>query len=900
MFSQRKLSALALAMFALIGSWSAKASEPQAGALSSDKYQAWRESVASGAPVYRGYYSSSKEDFQLARPGYNGWMFFLANYNQETFRTITETMTKFETNTVITTNTNVSSDLLFNSYDLFNTIVTSNTLGASEWVSQRADYLRNNFGLSMSEALTTAMNERSVCESDPKNCVNLLYTTNYKLDNIYSTSTTVNPTTNSSTSSSSSSTATSSSGNTTVTTTTTTNSTTNSTTTSSTETTTSGTVDTLTVASGASGGSGGSVDTQTTSDERITIDEATSTETTSTTTTETKTDKTTVTEESKRIRGERNWEFQVSPLIFFSWKSNRSIFSLDRHYPSVSSLLFGESGGVLHNRSASKSLLAFDNNLNEASDRIIPELKVGDQAGPYRVELRTDVVGGLGAILQVVLVNGSGILPNVIPYVGVAPMGGKTTISERTVKSAEDARKVKALSVPKSAEDLKSWAMYDKLAYSTQGGVLFVAGVSMPGLNAGVNHVINGTWDTEIRKFSDSHVYVKVSNSRLKTLSAFLSASIVQVNTTSFQNLTDAFSFMFNLRDQDGLSAYLQLLKGNARNAQKLAESESRHVLRIETSAIRTAGKMRGFTFGIANVASVGTAEGEYQSAELSDYHPDQTKVDADYGIYMKEKNSQFFGDKTSTTFGFYGAAHRKSKGSSVESGTFGSVGWAFRATEAQRHEIQKAVQHLVDQTGLKNELMVKLGGDQKLSGNANIDFSLSIDENATHLLLELARQEGASTTLTEIADGFLSSVMKTGILTPEGRDFINRLMSQYIGAKLTKQPSFENNKINLNRINRAKAKISSDSKLASEEMVKQLRAMSVALAKNDRKAYVIAYAQFGKAMIKNPFTFQTVFNLIKGRGASVRYTITGEHIKSYELYFDWKPMVSESLVARQ
>jgi hypothetical protein len=31
-----------------------------------------------------------------------------------------------------------------------------------------------------------------------------------------------------------------------------------------------------------------------------------------------------------------------------------------------------------------------------------------------------------------------------------------------------------------------------------------------------------------------------------------------------------------------------------------------------------------------------------------------------------------------------------------------------------------------------------------------------------------------------------------------------------------------------------------------------------------------------------------------------VRYTIAGEHIKSYELYFDWKPMVREAVIARQ
>ena len=898
MIFQRKVSALALAVFALLGSASSFASDP--APLSSDKYTAWRDSLVAGAPVYSGYYSSRKEDFQLARPGYNGWMFFLANYNQETFRTITETMTKFETNTVITTNTNVSSDLLFNSYDLFNSVVTSNTLGASEWVSQRADYLRNNFGLSMSEALTTAMNERSVCESDPQNCANLLYTTNYSLENVYSTSTTVNPTTNSTTTSSTSGTTTSTNGNTTVTTTTTTNNTTNSTTNSTTETTTSGTIDNLTVASGANGGPGGTVDTTTTRDERTTVDEVTSSETTATTTSETRTDTTTTTEETKRVRGERNWEFQVSPMIFFSWKSNRSIFSLDRHYPAVSSLLFGESGGMLHNRVASRELMAFDNSMNSSSGRLIPELKVGDRTGPYRVELRTEIVGGLGVILQAVLVNGSGILPNVIPYVGVAPMAGKTTISERTIKSMEEAKKIKALQVPKSAEELKSWAMYDKLSYAAQGGVLFVAGVSMPGLNVGVNHVINGTWDTEIRKFSDSHVYVKVSNSKLKTISAFASATIVQLNATKFQNFTESFSYMFNLKDQDGLSAYLQLLKGNARNAQTLAATDNRHVMRIETSSIRTAGNMRGLSFGIANIAAVGSAEGTYESAELTDYHPDQTKIDADYGIYMKEKNSQFFGDKTSTTFGFYGAGHRKTKGWVTETGTFGSVGWAYRATEAKQSEIQKAVDHLVYQTGLKNELQVKLSGDAQLSGNANIDFALSIDQNATDLLLNLAREQDAATTLSNISDGFVKSVMQNGLSSEEGRKLINKLLKQYITSGLSNasDPKLAMRN-NLKRMARAEKKILAESKTAIDEMIKHLKAMIASKAKQDRKAYVLAYAQFGKAMIKNQFTFQTIFNLIKGRGASVRYTIAGEHIKSYELYFDWKPMVREALAHR-
>jgi hypothetical protein len=52
-----------------------------------------------------------------------------------------------------------------------------------------------------------------------------------------------------------------------------------------------------------------------------------------------------------------------------------------------------------------------------------------------------------------------------------------------------------------------------------------------------------------------------------------------------------------------------------------------------------------------------------------------------------------------------------------------------------------------------------------------------------------------------------------------------------------------------------------------------------------DRKAYVRAYANFGRAMSKNQFTFRGILR-IAGDGVRIHYQVEGERLSRYQRDF--------------
>ena len=57
-------------------------------------------------------------------------------------------------------------------------------------------------------------------------------------------------------------------------------------------------------------------------------------------------------------------------------------------------------------------------------------------------------------------------------------------------------------------------------------------------------------------------------------------------------------------------------------------------------------------------------------------------------------------------------------------------------------------------------------------------------------------------------------------------------------------------------------------------------------------RKFAAAYGTFGKAMMKNQFAFQTVFNLLKGRGVSLKLNIQGENLPMVNKEINWIPEV--------
>jgi len=59
----------------------------------------------------------------------------------------------------------------------------------------------------------------------------------------------------------------------------------------------------------------------------------------------------------------------------------------------------------------------------------------------------------------------------------------------------------------------------------------------------------------------------------------------------------------------------------------------------------------------------------------------------------------------------------------------------------------------------------------------------------------------------------------------------------------------------------------------------------------DSRETLAKAYADFGEAMSKNPFTIQTILNMTLGRGADVYFSIETTRTKKHEAILRWIPM---------
>ena len=868
-----------------------------------DKYEPWKKQVLPqwnqySSNQYSSYYSMTPQALKEASPSYNGKFFILDSFNKNTYRLLTSESVRFDTFTTITTNVSNSSSLAFNTEDFFDSTITKSTVLAGDWVTSRANYLETTFALPHDVALSTAVADRTWCEGAGTSCGDRLLTTHYNLETFgpNDTTTVSAPTTTVTTTVAAPTTTLTTAGNTTVRSTVNASTTSSATSVTTSTQSTSGSIDTLTTAQGAAGGPEGSVDQATKVDTRTTVDTADSTDTTTTDTTTKKEDRQTTTRTTSRVKGERHWDYNIAPMIFADFSHEKKIVSLNTHYPSVSSLIIGENGETIAALSSTKMDFERQDSINNVNSGSVPTLKIeDDQKGAYRVELRSNLSFGAGISMNLKQVNAGTSLGG---FVGLAPIHNASAVTQRTVMSQAEAKSAKAYSVPGTAEELAAWKTYDKLSWASTNGILFVGGLSYGPASVGASYTATGTWTTEVQKVGSSKVYVKVANTHLHNFTPF--ASLVLLNASAPHYWTPkkkadySFSFMFDLANNDAAVAYAAMIQGNMLPAQKIAgEKDNSSVIAIESNTSSVRGKLATISFGIPFVALGSASRGTVQMATVADSQADNTHMNAEYGVYIKSSDVKSMAYDSERTFGFYGTSYTATGADKSSSqGAFGQIGWTFKQTDTSPEKLADALQRLVVDTGMKNELAVNVPKLTKKDGDlsyVSIEFLMKLDRAATESLMGLNKTDSEGSTMARIANGFIDSYL-TGSNTTNAVE-INRFCLSYPGIE-------HNSKVQAPRTRDERIKdcaflVGRETLAALQDMNNALREMNAAYQKDD-KAFAAAYAKFGKGMLTNQFTFQTVFNLVKGRGVSARYNISGTKIASYDLNFDWSPSLTK------
>ncbi len=546
-------------------------------------------------------------------------------------------------------------------------------------------------------------------------------------------------------------------------------------------------------------------------------------------------------QEEKRRREKVRLKLSLAPILFFDiWWTN-TILSQNPQLDGNTFALNREEGEKIFSE--------------------VPQLRKADSNKPFKLIKRSNVSAGAGIGVSMSPTNlglGSALSGNV----GFAVLGGSERITERLADNRQEAYRLGHLNVPSNEKSVLNWNPGDKLTWASNGGVLFLAGPSWMGLSANATYLARGTWTSMVEKVGPQQVYLKVSKAKLNSFGLVAGALITQVSQQSFRNIDSSFSYLFDLSRDGGREAFDHALAGSFVKAQNLDRAKSGEVIHVDDVVTASQGRMQSLGLGLPFMGWQ-KGEGKFHASQFTDFAPDGTEINAEYGVYMQTEDSRFFNRFRNENVAFYGMDARTKTADGKESSVQGAqFGYSFTKTNASRDDLQKVVKNVIRATGMAEELSVKMPQNVDNLGSASLNFVLTLDESATQLLMDLATDPQRADVFKKIHRGFVSSYFKkgdrldlcTGIQVPNCASVLN-----------------------------------ADALKGLAQMQVALKKMKAAKGSNP-KAFARAYAEFGEGMLANAFTFQTVLSLVKGRGAVAKYTVSSTNTDLYDLRFAWNP----------
>ncbi len=496
-----------------------------------------------------------------------------------------------------------------------------------------------------------------------------------------------------------------------------------------------------------------------------------------------------------------------------------------------------------------------------ASDTLI----LGDYSKGFRVTKYSEISAGLGGKLNWHFPNQTGLAGKLWLTVGLMPMAGKTSVSHQHQPSFEKAMNAKARKVPLEATDFKTWAMNDSVNYSSTGGLIFSVGVGVPGVNIGSDFIVQGTFSTYIEKVSANEVYVMISNTDAKSLVMQVDATVVQVGVTKYKEIEEGMSYMINYADPVGYKAYHDLIRGNVAAIQLLLQDPNVTAIqkweKLNRVQIR---KLAHFNFGIPFIMSWGWTAGKiYEFSDTRAFY-DNTRAEVDYGVYIKEKRKKIFGSKTVQTESFYGSVYRlyNYDNDLMTKYIFGQYVFNADDNKAKTKDMKKVIGNLIEKTGLR-QLDLNIPKYKKLKFS-RINLEVNFDEDQTLNIMNTVSRllpETVAERANQLAVSFLTSESQMlALCTPEE----------------TQVPM---------STEACLAKYYAENTEASSTLVRAAKLMKKHFEAGNDKAFSLAYADFGKSMLKNATMFQAILGMA-GAGAEIVYNVQNTYFQSYRVIY--------------
>jgi len=285
--------------------------------------------------------------------------------------------------------------------------------------------------------------------------------------------------------------------------------------------------------------------------------------------------------------------------------------------------------------------------------------------------------------------------------------------------------------------------------------------------------------------------------------------------------------------------------------------------------------KGKGFTVGIGIPylpASVRWNKAEFISESVSEYLGSNRKKNETTNGRIISFKGKLFPLFKNTTEGFFSTITQNTGPVPAFLQTYknGQYAYSFQRSYADKKDLQEVLDVLLQRTGLKGLLNVKISDDVDKVGSAEIRFAIKFKTAATNLLIAQAKSNNLEI-FDRIGQGFISAYFRA--LNNKKDD----VFKQCTGRSLK----------------RCEEHSRKESAMAFYKLKKSLILMSSldSETRKSREKLADAYTKFGEAMMENPFTLQTVLSMTLGQGGEAYLSVQTSKTKKFEAIMKGYPI---------
>jgi hypothetical protein len=439
----------------------------------------------------------------------------------------------------------------------------------------------------------------------------------------------------------------------------------------------------------------------------------------------------------------------------------------------------------------------------------------------------------------------------------ILPVAGGNVISDRFAPDAASAASLASYEIPAHASQLANWHESDSITYTLSGGLIFSAGIGYAMIGLSGDYYARGDWTTYVEKLDGHKASVKITNLKLSDFDLMAGNILASEILSKFNKADSFFSYTFDLSNEHAAQAYEAMIHGSLKPAQLLAASHPELVQLDLTEKGRTSGSQKQFFLGLPFL-NLSRTSGQLYNFSDTVFHTSGERSDVDYGLYWTESDNNLFAKHDSNSKAFYGISYNNlsSDLSGPVTGQYGKLILSYENDHSDAASIKNELSQMIKRTGLRDQLALKNDLPAGNLGYSSLGLTLVISEIATQKLLtaDFSEKLNPHQAQTEFDHYFKS------LNDPDS------LCDEYSLNPQTAADYKQTCEDNLN----------DDVQGAINDMQSALKDMNQANAAHKNADFVRAYAAFGKAMLKNQITFNTVANLLGNQGMDITFEAMG------------------------